>query len=57
MEMDVQEHAAREWGGWFLVFTSWEPLRPWLALEPSAEWPDPAATWTTSYDRLLIDQP
>ena len=35
---------------------SWVPLPPGLALGPSAEQPDPTATWTTSYEWLLSDQ-
>lgn len=35
---------------------SWVPLPPGLALGPSAERPDPAATWTASYEWLLTDQ-
>lgn len=36
---------------------SWAPPLPGLALGPSAERPDPAATWTTPYEWLLTDQP
>lgn len=36
---------------------SWVPLPPGLALGPSAERPDPAATCTMSYEWLLTDQP